>query len=95
MILYYVKEISEVFTPASCTDYITRTISGFFLTLGNSYEGDLTPTMINPNTYLPAPPSYVIKCDDGMFRKFDAEFFITEQEWKQMNRENKLKEIGI
>ena len=87
MILYYIKEMSEVFKIDGHTSN--------FLTLGNSYEGDLTPTIIDPNTYLPAPPSYVIKCDDGMFRKFDAEFFITEQEWKQMNRENKLKEIGI
>jgi hypothetical protein len=87
MILYYVNEISISFKIGGHSSNI--------LTLGNSYEGDLTPNMINPNTYLPAPPSYVIKCDDGMFRKFDAEFFITEQEWKQMNRENKLKEIGI
>jgi hypothetical protein len=93
MILYYVKEISSVFKIGGAP--VTRNTIGSILKLGNSYEGDLTPTMINPNTYLPAPPSYVIKCDDGMFRKFDAEFFITEQEWKQMNRENKLKEIGI
>jgi len=91
MIVYYVNELSTVFDTGVYPGFYRTN----FLTLGNSYEGELTPTLYDPKTLDVVPPSYVIKCDDGMFRKFNAEFFITEQEWKQMDRENKLNEIGI
>jgi hypothetical protein len=42
-------------------------------------------------TFEPAPPSYVVKCEDGKFRKYDAEHFKDIQEV----REDKLKELGI
>jgi hypothetical protein len=61
------------------------------LIYGNIYECELTPTTYDPNTYKPAKPSYVVKCEDGKFRKYDAEHFRDIQEV----REQKLKELGI
>jgi hypothetical protein len=55
------------------------------------YECELTPTIYDPMTFKPAPPSYVVKCEDGKFRKYDAEHFKDIQEV----REDKLKELGI
>jgi hypothetical protein len=60
-------------------------------TINKWYEGDLTPTMYDPQTLKPAPPSYVVRCNDGNYRKVDVEYFITLEEF----RENKLKELGI
>ena len=47
--------------------------------------------MYDPNTYLPVPPSYIVICNDGKLRKFDSEFFITQEEL----RNKKLAELGI
>ena len=96
MILYYVNEIPDVTQEVlKFQTWPHRHLSKRFLTIGNSYEGDLTPTIYDVETLDVVDPSYVIKCDDGRFRKFDAEYFITEQEWKKMNRDNKLKELRI
>ena len=54
-----------------------------YLTKGKVYEGDLTPTMYDPQTLQPAKPSYIVKCDDGKFRKFMTEHFLTLEEWRQ------------
>jgi len=61
------------------------------LIIGNIYECELTPTIINPVTLKPDNPSYVVKCEDGKFRKYYAENFRDIQEV----REEKLKELGI
>ena len=61
------------------------------LTLNHCYEGDLTPTIYNPQTLQPAPPYYVVKCNDDKFRKVDGEYFITLEEF----RDKKLNELGI
>jgi hypothetical protein len=61
------------------------------LIYGNIYEYELAPTTYDPNTYKLAKPSYVVKCEDGKFRKYDAEHFRDIQEV----REQKLKELGI
>jgi hypothetical protein len=61
------------------------------LTLGETYEGELTPTIYDPQTLQPASPSYVVKCNDDNFRKVDAKYFITLEEL----REKKLNELGI
>jgi hypothetical protein len=61
------------------------------LTLNNWYEGNLTPTIYDPNTYLPVSPSYIVICNDGKLRKFDSELFITQEEL----RNKKLAELGI
>jgi hypothetical protein len=65
--------------------------SGELFTINKWYEGDLTPTMYDPQTLQPAMPSYVVGCDDGFIRKVDAEYFITKEEW----RERRLNELGI
>ena len=54
-----------------------------YLTQGKVYEGDLTPTMYDPQTLQPAKPSYIVKCDDGKFRKFMTEHFLTLEEWRE------------
>jgi hypothetical protein len=53
------------------------------LPVNNWYEGELTPTIYNPQTLQPAPPSYIVKCSDGKFRKVDGEYFLTEEEWRE------------
>lgn len=61
------------------------------LTIGNIYDGELCPVIYDPHTYQPVPPSYIIKCNDGKYRKVDASFFLTLEEM----RDNKLDELGI
>lgn len=53
------------------------------LQMGKIYEGELTPTIYDPQTLKPAEPSYIIKCDDGKYRKFMAKHFITLEEWRE------------
>ena len=60
-------------------------------TINKWYEGDLTPTMYDPQTLQPAIPSYVVRCNDGKWRKVDTKYFLTAEEW----REEKLNELGI
>ena len=58
------------------------------LPVNNWYEGELTPTIYNPQTLQPAPPSYIVQCSDGKFRKVGGEYFLTKEEWreKQLNQ---------
>jgi hypothetical protein len=58
------------------------------LPVNNWYEGELTPTIYNPQTLQPAPPSYIVKCSDGKFIKVGGEYFLTKEEWreKQLNQ---------
>ena len=62
-----------------------------YLNIGNIYEGELCPTIYDPHTLKPASPAYVIKCNDGKWRKVDSSFFKTFEEM----REDKLNELGI
>lgn len=71
-----------------------------YLSKGKVYEGDLTPTMYDPNllplqssinemsTFQPVDRSHIIKCDNGKYRKFMTEHFLTLEEWreKQLNK---------
>lgn len=58
---------------------------------GNMYECELTPTIYDINTYKPTEPHYIVTCEDKMYRKYNADYFITPSEL----RENKLNELGI
>jgi len=60
------------------------------LPVNNWYEGwywnDGTPyaaTYCRPQTLKEAPPAYIVKCNDGKFRKVDGEYFITEEDWRE------------
>jgi len=53
------------------------------LPVNNWYEGELTPTMYDPQTLQPAPPAYIVKCSDGNVRKVDAGHFLTQEEWRE------------
>ena len=84
MKLYLIKKITHTPWPYNKTyDDI--------LTLNNWYEGDLTPTMYDPQTLQPSNPYYIVKCNDGKCRKILAEYFITQEEL----RDKKLKELDI
>jgi hypothetical protein len=69
------------------------------LTINKWYEGYLTPllrsalnrTIYDPQTLQLVPPSYIVRCNDGKYRNFVAEYFLTIEDW----REKKLKELGI
>ena len=53
------------------------------LTIGECYEADLVPTITDPQTLQPAPPSYIVKCNDNKWRKINAEYFYTQEEWRE------------
>ena len=55
-----------------------------YLEIGKIYEGDLTPTIYDPQTLKPSEPFYIVKCDDGKYRKFMAEYFLTLEEWREL-----------
>ena len=61
------------------------------LTVGEIYDGEKTPVMYDPNTLQPVPPTYIIKCNDDKWRKVDASFFMTLEEFRSW----RLNEIGI
>ena len=54
-----------------------------YVKIGKMYDGDFTPTVYDPQTLKPSEPSYIIKCDDGKYRKFMTEHFITLEEWRE------------
>jgi hypothetical protein len=49
----------------------------FPLTKGNVYEGELTPN----DPLKEYPKSYIVRCDDGKFRKVEGECFIPLREY--------------
>ena len=62
-----------------------------FFTVGEWYDGDLGPITYDPKTLQPTPASYIVRCNDGYWRKVGAEYFITLEECREM----KLNELGI
>lgn len=65
-------------------------------TINKWYDGDLTPQKVQEihnifNPTIKASFFYVVKCDDGFIRKVDAEYFITQEEY----RERQLNDLGI
>jgi hypothetical protein len=72
---------------------VTNSLGGIdqILIMGKMYECEFTPTIYDPMTLQPAKPSYIVKCEDGKFRKYESEYFIDIQEL----RESKLMSIGI
>jgi len=62
---------------------VARYTLDIYLEKGKIYEGDLTPTIYDPQTLKPSEPSYIIKCDDGKYRKFMTEHFLTLEEWRE------------
>lgn len=45
----------------------------------------------DPVTFKPVAPSYVIKCDDGKWRKMDAKHFMTIEEFREQQLSKILK----
>ncbi len=57
----------------------------------NWYECELAPTIYDPMTFKPSESFYIVTCEDGKFRKYKVDNFLTLAEV----RENKLNELGI
>ena len=66
------------------TDYII-----FYLTVGKCYEAAFTPLLYDPNTF-EAVRFYIIYCDDGYARKFPMNYFITLEEYRDLQLEKIL-----
>jgi hypothetical protein len=78
------------------TLYLKDTISpvdemAYYVKPGSFYECELTPVIYDPVTLKPVAPSYVIKCDDGKFRKMDAKHFMTLEEFREQQINKILK----
>lgn len=59
---------------------LNKNIDGYNLTYGKVYDVEPTPIIYNPNTFEPAPPEYIVKCDDNLFRKLEAKHFISVED---------------
>lgn len=57
--------------------------SGELFTIGKCYDVELSPTMYDPQTLVPSPPVYIVKCNDNNWRKVDTVYFITKEEWRE------------
>ena len=60
------------------------------ITPGKFYDADTSVVHYDPDTYEPKV-YYIIRCDDGKTRKFDIDWFIPIDVW----REEKLNKLGI
>jgi len=49
------------------------------LPVNNWYDPQTLQEALGPHTYM----AYVVKCNDGKFRKAVAEHFLTEEEWRE------------
>ena len=59
-------------------------LGGTNLTPGKIYDGELILTFnTGSNTMESSNTSYIIECDDGGFRTFMAEYFMTIEEWRE------------
>ena len=75
-------------------DVAVQTASGKIdriLIAGKLYECWESFKTYDPNTFDLAPPSLIVKCEDGKERKYQAEHFID----LQAARDDKLNQLGI
>ena len=61
------------------------------LIMGKIYECEFAPTIYSVIGFQPDKPSYIVKCEDGKFRRYEVDYFIGIHEL----REQKLNELGI
>ncbi len=73
----------------SATDPSGKIVS--ILEMGKLYECQTALKTYDPVTFDLAPPSLIVKCEDGKVRKYLAEHFIDLQE----ARDIKLGQLGI
>ena len=74
---------------ASATDLSGKIVS--ILEIGKLYECQAALKTYDPITFDLAPPSLIVKCEDGKERKYLAEHFID----LQAARDEKLNQLGI
>ncbi len=91
------SDVSIVLKPMKSTDIDWEKIatmsmySVYKVQYDKVYQATETPTIYNPDTLEPADKSYIVKCDDGKFRKMDANLFYTLSEWRELQ----IKKLGI
>ncbi len=73
----------------SATDPSGKIVS--ILEIGKLYECQTALKTYDPVTFDLAPPSLIVKCEDGKERKYQAEHFID----LQAARDEKLNQLGI
>lgn len=73
----------------SATDLSGNTVS--ILEIGKLYECQTALKTYDPATFELAPPSLIVKCEDGKERKYLADHFID----LQAARDEKLNQLGI
>ena len=85
------KSFMKYRSKISCS--VPNSLGGFnhILIKGKIYVCDPEPTSFNTKTLEASPPSYIVSCEDGKWRKYYAEHFMDIVEW----REEKLNELGI
>lgn len=71
--------------------YLNVDVLNIPLKKGNIYIGEEVPLMFNPDTFQAEPKAYIIKCDDGKYRKVMADCFLTIDELREL----KLNKLGI
>ena len=74
------------------TDYLTVDIHLTYiplLTVGKCYEATFTPLLYDPNTF-EAVRYYLITCDDGYTRKFPCDYYITLEDYRDLQLEKLL-----
>lgn len=59
------------------------------LTVGECYEVTFTPLMYDTNTF-EAVRYYIITCDDGYAREFPLDYFITLEDYRDLQLEKLL-----
>lgn len=63
---------------------VARYTLDIYLEKGKIYEAiSKAPTIYDPQTLKPSEPFYIVKCDDGKYRKLMAEHFLTLEEWRE------------
>lgn len=72
------------FAPSHIQDPNWSKIATSVVSLGVWYDAGFTPTMYDPNTFQEVEPHYVIKCDDGYLRKMEAKYFLTLEDWREL-----------
>jgi hypothetical protein len=89
--------MKAIFYPYKAGDFVSpptnwledRIISE--LTPNKIYDVELTPKIYDPKTLKESQLFYIVKCDDGSYRKIGIHMFKTLDEV----REEKLKQLGI
>ncbi len=88
----------KVILKSDLKDYLTEDTSYWrywryyisLLTVGKCYEATFTPLLYDPKTGKPFQESIIITCDDGRIKRFPLSYFITLEEYRDLQLEKIL-----